>query len=209
MNLSYYDTRALMCKVVKMMFDRRLTNVAGGNMAVRVDENRILITPSMMSEWHFCELEPKDILLIDYDEKILEGDGPLSRETAMHVNILSRFENIGATIHAHPFWCMPYVSAGLPIPNVTEATMGRGKVECVQWTKAFTRELANNVLEYYEARRELAERKPIACILTSHGVFVSGKTLYNAYSMLERIESDALCGIMRPFVEKAQELDTL
>ena len=124
MNLSYYDIRLQMCKIAKCMWDRRLTNAAGGNFAVRVEENRILISPSMMSEHHQCDLQPEDLLLIDYDENVLEGTGKLSRETKMHILLLSGFKNIGATIHAHPFYCMPFIAFSQPIPNVTEATMG-------------------------------------------------------------------------------------
>lgn len=191
--LSYLEMRKAICTTVKNMWDRRLTNAAGGNLAVRVDENRILITPSMMSEHRYCELEPEDILLIDYAENILEGRGKLSRESTMHVKLLSDFKNIGATIHAHPFYCMPYVAFSQPIPNVTEATMGRGYVECIPWTKAFTEDLADNVHAYFDERRELAERKPIGMIMSKHGVVVSGPTLTGAYSMLERIEADAYC----------------
>ena len=191
--LSYLEMRKAFCTTVKNMWDRRLTNAAGGNLAVRVDENRILITPSMMSEHRYCELEPEDILLIDYNENILEGRGKLSRESTMHVKLLSDFKNIGATIHAHPFYCMPYVAFSQPIPNVTEATMGRGYVECIPWTKAFTEDLADNVHAYFDERRELAERKPIGMIMSKHGVVVSGPTLTGAYSMLERIEADAYC----------------
>ncbi|MEA5069060.1 MAG: class II aldolase/adducin family protein, partial [Christensenellaceae bacterium] len=39
-----------MCVTARNMWQRRLTNAAGGNFAVRVAENRILVTPSMMSE---------------------------------------------------------------------------------------------------------------------------------------------------------------
>ena len=152
-DLSYMEMREEMCKVAKMMWDRRLTNAAGGNFAVRVEENRILITPSLMSERRHCELTPEDILLIDYQENILEGEGKLSRETDMHIKLLSDFENIGATIHAHPFYCMPYVAFAKPIPNVTEATMGRGYVECIEYTKAYSPELAKNVHSYFAARR--------------------------------------------------------
>jgi L-fuculose-phosphate aldolase len=191
--LSYLEMRKSICKTVKNMWDRRLTNAAGGNLAVRVDKNRILVTPSMMSEHRYCELVPEDILLIDYNENILEGRGKLSRESTMHVKLLSDFQNIGATIHAHPFFCMPYVAFSQPIPNVTEATMGRGYVECIPWSKAYTEDLADSVHAYFDKRRELAERKPIGMIMSKHGVVVSGSTLTSAYSMLERIETDAFC----------------
>lgn len=195
-NLSYIETRREMVKVCHYMWDRKLTNAAGGNFAVRVDDNRILISPSLMSERHFCELRPEDFLLIDYDQNILEGTGKLSREGHMHVLILKNFKNIACTIHAHPQYCMVYVAQSKPIPNITEATMKRGPVECIPYTKAYTQELHEQVYKYWEDRRELAEQQPIGCIMPLHGVVVSGPDLHMAYSMLERIETDAMCSIL-------------
>jgi L-fuculose-phosphate aldolase len=200
--IQYSDLRKKMCEIAREMWERRLTNAAGGNFAVRAEENRILVTPSLMSEQKQCRLSPDEILLIDYDQNILEGTGSLSRETSMHVALLKGFKNIGSTIHAHPFWCMAFVSQAHPIPNITEATMGRGVVGCIKYTKAYTPELAKNVYDYFDGRRELAERKPIGVILPLHGVVVSGPNLYGAYSMLERIECDAFCNIMKETVKK-------
>ena len=53
-NLSYYEMRQEMVTIAKLMWERRLTNAAGGNFAVRVDDNRILISPSLMSERKHC-----------------------------------------------------------------------------------------------------------------------------------------------------------
>lgn len=194
-NMSYYEMRREMATVARLMWERRLTNAAGGNFAVRVEDNRILISPSLMSERKHCVLEPEDFLLIDYDRNILEGDGKLSREGLMHVLILQNFKEIGCTIHAHPFYCMPFVAQSKPIPNVTEATMGRGEVGCIKWAKAYTDELSESVYHYFEDHRELAEKKPIGVIMPLHGVVVSGPDIYMAYSMLERIETDAFCTI--------------
>lgn len=199
-NLSYYEMRLEMCKVAKMMWDRRLTNAAGGNFAVRVNENRILISPSLMSERKHCEMQPEDFLLIDYDRNIIEGEGKLSRESLMHVLILQNFKEIECTIHAHPFYCMPFVAQSKPIPNVTEATMGRGEVGCIEWTKAYSEELSRNVYQYFEDHRETAVKKPIGMIMPKHGVVVSGPSIYLAYSMLERIECDAFCTITKNLI---------
>lgn len=199
-NLSYYETRQEMAIVAKLMWERRLTNAAGGNFAVRVSDNRILISPSLMSERKHCCLNPEDFLLIDYNETILEGTGNLSREGLMHVLILKNFQEIGCTIHAHPFYCMPFVAQAKPIPNVTEATMGRGEVGCIPWTKAYTPELSQNIYNYFEDHRELAVKKPIGVIMPLHGVVVSGSDIYSAYSMLERIETDAFCTISKNLI---------
>lgn len=196
-NASYIEQRREMSKVCHYMWDRKLTNSAGGNFAVRVDENRILISPSLMSERHFCEMRPEDFLLIDYDLNILEGDGKMSREAYMHVLILRNFKEIGCTIHAHPQYCMVFVAQSKSIPNVTEATMKRGPVECIPFTEAYTNKLHEQVYKYFEDRRELATKQPIGCIMPLHGVVVSGPDLYMAYSMLERIETDAMCNIFK------------
>jgi L-fuculose-phosphate aldolase len=196
-NLSYIEIREEMAVVAKNMWDRRLTNAAGGNFAVKVDDNRILISPSLMSECFHCSIKPSDMLLIDYDLNLLEGTGKLSREGLMHMLILKNFKEIGCTIHAHQFYCMPFVSQAKPIPNVTEATLGRGYVGCIEYTKAYSPELSQNVYDYFEKNRELAEKKPIGVILPLHGVVVSGPNIYMAYSMLERIETDAFCTITK------------
>jgi len=194
------NVREDMCKVAHYMWDRKLTNAAGGNFAVRTEYNRILVSPSLMSERMFCEMKPEDFILIDYDMNILEGTGKLSRESYMHVLLLKNFKNIGATIHAHPQYCMVYASQSKPIPNVTEATMKRGMVECIPYTKAYTKELHEEIYKHWDSRRELAETYPIAAIMPLHGVVVSGPDLHSAYSMLERIEQDAMCGIFKNFI---------
>jgi len=191
------EMRTEMVKVARMMWERRLTNAAGGNFAVKVAPGLMLVSPSLMSERKHCELDVSDFLLVDSDQNILEGTGKLSRESYMHHLILNNFDNIGCTIHAHPFYCMVYVSQSKPIPNITEATMGRGAVECIPYTKAYTKELSENVYRYFEERRAIAVKKPIGCILPLHGVVVSGDDIYMAYSMLERIECDAMCGIFK------------
>ena len=197
---SYMEIRREMVTTARLIWERRLTNASGGNFAVRAEENRILISPSMMSEEKHCILNPEDFLLIDYNQNIIEGSGKLSRESLMHVLILQNFKEIGCTIHAHPFYCMPFVARAKPIPSMTEATMGRGDVGCIKWTKAYTEELSRNVYAYFEERRELAVRKPIGVIMPLHGVVVSGGDIYKAFSMLERIECDAYCATVQNLI---------
>ena len=112
-------------------------------------------------------------------------------------DLLKNFKNIGATIHAHPMYCMVFVAQTKPIPNITEATMKRGPVECIPYTQAYTKNLHEEVYKYFDARRELAEKYPIGAIMPLHGVVVSGSDLFMAYSMLERIEADAICNIFK------------
>ena len=199
--MQYMDLRKQMAKIAKSMWDRKLTNAAGGNFAVQADENRILISPSMMSEHRLCELEPEEFLLIDYDENVLEGEGQLSRETKMHILLLSKFDYIKCTIHAHPQFCMVFAAAGKPIKTMTEATLKRGEYfGVIEHADAYTPQLAENVYRYFDERRDLAEKIGIGCVMPLHGVVVSGNSLMAAFSCLERMETDAICNIFRSFV---------
>jgi L-fuculose-phosphate aldolase len=189
-----------MKKIAKAMWDRKLTNAAGGNFAVKVDENRILISPSMMSEFEMCDLEVEEFLLIDYQGNILEGSGRLSRETEMHIMLLSRFNYIKCTIHAHPQFCMVFASQSKPIKTVTEATVKRGEYfGVIKPAAAYSKQLADNVYNYFDERRALAEKIGIGCIMPMHGVVVSGESLMSAFSCLERMETDAICNIFKNF----------
>ena len=198
--LTHLETRRQMKKVANAIWDRKLTNAAGGNFAVRVADNQILISPSMMSEINMCDLDVEEFLLIDYQGKILEGSGELSRETQMHIMLLSRFNYIKCTIHAHPQFCMVFAAHSKPIKTVTEATLKRGEYfGVVEQADAYSPQLAENVYKYFDERRELAERIGIGCILPRHGVVVSGSSLMSAFSCLERMETDAVCNIFKDF----------
>jgi L-fuculose-phosphate aldolase len=199
--MRYKDMRKQMAKIAKSMWDRKLTNAAGGNFAVKVDENRILISPSMMSEHRLCELDAEEFLLIDYDENVLEGCGQLSRETKMHILLLSNFDYIKCTIHAHPQFSMVFAATGKPIKTMTEATLKRGEYfGVIEHADAYTPQLAMNVYKYFEERRALAEKIGLGCIMPLHGVVVSGNSLMSAFSCLERMETDAICNIFKNFV---------
>lgn len=199
--LQYLETRLQMKKIARAMWDRKLTNAAGGNFAVRVADNRILISPSMMSEFEMCDLEVEDFLLIDYQGNILEGEGRLSRETNMHILLLSGFNYIQCTIHAHPQFCMVFASQSKPIKTVTEATLKRGEYfGVIEPAAAYSKQLAENVYKYFDERRDLAEKIGIGCIMPMHGVVVSGNGLMSAFSCLERMETDAICNIFKNFI---------
>ncbi len=195
MSISYYEERKKLARAMKLLFDRKLTNAAGGNAAVRVGENRIIVTPSMMSEHKHCELEAEDILLCDYDLNILEGTGVLSRECRMHAMLLMNIPEIGAVIHAHPEYTMVYVSAVKPIPSVTEATQKMGDCQLIQQAKAYSQDLADHVYDFFKDKRELLKKTGLCGLLPLHGTVAVGKHLEQAFSVVERIECDAKCNI--------------
>lgn len=198
--LSYIRERTEMLEIVHHMFDRKLTNAAGGNIAVQVDDGKLLVSPSMMSEHHRCNISIEDFLLIDFEKNILEGDGVISRESDMHINLLKNFSYIRSCIHAHPQYCMVYAAQGKAIPSLTEATMKKGDCGAIPYTRAYTPELAENIYQYFCGMREKAESMPLGVVIPMHGVLCTGSNLSTAYCMLERLETDAMCGIFKNLI---------
>jgi len=178
---------------MKLLFDRKLTNAAGGNAAFRLNDRHILITPSLMAENKHCDITAEDILVCDYELNIIEGDGVLSRESRMHQLLLKNIPEINGAIHAHPEYTMVFAAANKAIKSVTESTQKMGGCELIQQAKAHSTDLAENTLKFFQEKRHLLKKTGLAGILPYHGIVAVGKSLEQAFSVIERIECDARC----------------
>lgn len=197
----YEAEREKLCKIMKLMFQRKLTNAAGGNAAMRVAEGVILVTPSMMSEHQHCDITPQDILVCDYDLNIIEGERVPSRECRMHAKILCNMPEVGGVIHAHPEYTMIYVAANRPVPTMTEATEKIGACGIVEQAKAYSSDLADHVYDYFADKRELLKTRGMCAILPYHGTVALGIHIEQAFSYIERVECDAKCSLFGKLLE--------
>ncbi len=186
------DPRVHMVEIASLIYNRFLSNSAGGNISVREGE-RIYVSPRFMgSEYHY-KITPEQISVLDAQHNVLEGPQDLSREVRMHLAIYDHFPEVGAVIHAHPRWLMVFAAAGRPMKPVLEFTTKFGVVECIPPSKAHTQELADNVLQVAQRRREQLQRYALGILLPGHGIAVLGHDLNNAYDTLERLEDNARC----------------
>ncbi|MBF2482620.1 class II aldolase/adducin family protein [Listeria seeligeri] len=80
----YQKEREDLAKIVKTMFDRFETNAAGGNVSVRMNSEHIIMTPTLMSQAKLCDLSPYEILVVDNNNEVVEGDGRVTREINLH-----------------------------------------------------------------------------------------------------------------------------
>lgn len=186
--MRYFNEREELCRVTRLMFDRFMTNAAGGNISVRINENHWIMTPTLMSQDKHCRLTPDDIIVIDRNGVVIEGNGRVTREFNMHIAVYEENDKIGAVVHGHPKECMVYASLGVEMPLVCEATKKLGEVPCLEFAPATSPELAAHVRQF---TRERNTKSPIAALLREHGVIVADTTLVKAYDMLERLEYNA------------------
>ena len=158
---------------------------SAGNVSVRINENNkeyVLITPSNV---RYDEMTPEDILTIDMEGKVMEGNRNPSVEKQMHLSIYQNREDVNAIIHAHSIYSTILSALNLSIPPVFEEFVPYigGEVLCAKYGEAGTEELAEGVLNALEERN--------AVLLANHGNLCCGSHLDGAYTVLKYLERGA------------------
>ncbi len=185
------DPRPLMVEIAHLLYDRYLTNSAGGNISCRVGD-RIYITPRLLGSAHRWQLQEKMILVFDADLKPIQGDPTqVSRESQMHFACYRHFSEINGVIHAHARYLSVFCATGEPLVPVNEYTEKFGVVEVVRPLPSHSRELADAVVEKLTARRETLKKNGLGLILAWHGALTVGRDLADAYDTLDRLEWSA------------------
>lgn len=165
----------------RICYERRLLTSNDGNISVRVEDDRLLITPAGMCKGR---MDVDDLLLLNLDGKILSvasGRKP-SSETPMHLEVYKQRSDVRAVLHAHPVFATVLTVSDFPLPmNVLpEVMLTLGEVPTTRYATPSSHDDA-------DAIRELI-RDHDALLLRQHGSLTVGKDLDAALTNLERIE---------------------
>ena len=136
------------------------------------------ITPSGID---FFEIQPEDIVIIDVDGNVIEGNRTPSSEWAMHVMAYKYRDDIDAVIHAHTMYAtvMACLRQELPATHYMIAVAGEN-VRVAEYATYGSPELAKNAFEAMKDRK--------AVILANHGILAGANDLLNAFNIVEEIE---------------------
>ncbi len=178
--------------VGRRMFERRLTDMAGGNISAR-DGDTVYITPRYSGSRRHWQLTPDDIISGPLHSNDLLDHPRFSREGKAHLAVYRHFPDVQAIIHAHPFHILPFCVAGRPIEPVLEATQKFGRVDVVPPAPAHSEALAANVVAGLQGKEANIRKQAAAVLLPRHGILVAGKDLLAAIDALERIDWNAWC----------------
>ena len=150
-------------------------NVSG----VDRDKGLIVIKPSGVE---YDELNPEDLVVVDFDNKIVEGKMNPSSDTKTHVELYKSFPTVGGIVHTHSPHAVGWAQAGRDIPcyGTTHADYFYGPVPC---TRNLTKEEVDGDYELNTGKvivETFKERNldPLAVpgvICRCHGPFTWGK----------------------------------
>jgi L-fuculose-phosphate aldolase len=190
------ETRAQIVRIGKMLWDRHLTDSAGGNISVRIGE-KVCITPRYSGQSRQWHLNPEDVLVVDLEGNLIEGEGQLSRESKVHLKLHNEFRDAGtAVIHAHARNLLVFAAMARPMPPVLEANLKFGEVPVVDFAPAHSARLADNVAGGLRGQEARIKKQAAGVIAPWHGLFLMGKDLNAAFDAVERFDTNAYCILM-------------
>lgn len=188
--------RAKIARFGKVLFDRRLTDIAGGNISARVGEY-ICISPRYSGSARQWQLTPEDVLVSDQEMNVLDGNGVISREAKVHFQLHREFGEHGTgVVHAHAHNILVFAAMNMAMPPVLEATQKFGTVPVVSYAPAHGNGLAESVAGGIRGNESRIRKQAAGVIAPWHGLFVIGKDLDAALDAVERMDNNAYCILM-------------
>lgn len=172
--------------VCHLMYERSYVVSSDGNVSVRLDDGRILATPTMTCKGRMTE----DLIAItDIEGKAL-NDRRASSELAMHLLIYRERPDVKAVCHAHPPHGTAFAVAGLAIdqPILSEVILTLGCVPLAAYGTPSTDELT-------QAMQPLVKHHN-ALLMANHGAVAYGNDLWQAWDRLETLEHTARIAIL-------------
>ncbi len=182
--------RARITEIGRMLFERQLTDAAGGNISVRAGE-RVCITPRFAGQKRQWRLRPEEVLVCDLEGNKLEGEGDTSRESKAHFRLYRDYPDGTAVVHCHPRNVLVFCAFDQPMLPVIEGTWKFGEIPVVPFAPAHSQSLADTVADGMRGQEARIRKQAAAVIARWHGLFVLGKDLDAAFDAAERIETNA------------------
>ncbi|MCS6775115.1 MAG: class II aldolase/adducin family protein [Chloroherpetonaceae bacterium] len=193
-------------EIGRLIYDRRLSDSAGGNLSQRATDGNIYMSPRYAGSRYHWQLRPDDVICLSPDGQLLQGHGELSREVQMHLAIYQALPECHGICHAHPYHLLVFASAELPLPPPTEQTEKYGTIPLARFAPCHSPDLARVVVEALLPQREKLRKHAIACLLPRHGITIAGRDLNDAYDALERLDGSAKIWIDRATLLRADIL---
>ncbi|MDW8342975.1 MAG: class II aldolase/adducin family protein, partial [Verrucomicrobiae bacterium] len=92
-----------LCEVGRFLWQRGYANGTDSNLSIRLDTNRVLCTPTMMSKG---AMRPADMCIVDMDGRQQAGRRRCTSEIRVHLAVYRNQPLAQAVVHCHsPHGC--------------------------------------------------------------------------------------------------------
>jgi L-fuculose-phosphate aldolase len=158
-----------------------------GNISVRLDDNRLITTPTAVSKGF---MTPDMMVVTDLEGKKLAGERHASSELKMHLEVYRHRPDVRAVVHAHPPTATGFAVAGIALDRavLAEVITTLGSIPIAEYATPSTEELPAAVRKFIKAHDGL--------LLANHGALAIGADVYAAYYRMETIEHFAAISLV-------------
>jgi len=181
----------------RLLHANRFVAATDGNLSVRLDETRLLSTPTCISKGR---MRASDLVIVDMDGKRLPNPRPASSEFGMHLLIYRLRPDVNGIVHAHPPTATGFAASGYDLnrPLVCEVVVGLGSIPLARYGTPGTPELT-------DALAPLIPQHD-AILMANHGVVTFGSSLESAYMKMETVEHFARIALVTHLLGNEQPL---
>ena len=159
-----------------------LTAGTWGNISARVDQDRMIITPSVMS---YNVLKPEDMVLVNIHDLSYVGKLKPSIELPLHAEIYKARPEINAVMHTHSINACSIAAARKDIPPILDDMVQiiGGSIRITEYALPGSEQIVKNSVKKLENRN--------ATILANHGPVCLGRNLDEALITSQIVEKAA------------------
>ena len=158
----------------------------------------VVIKPSGVS---YETMRAEDMVVVDLDGKVVEGDLRPSSDTPTHLVLYKAFPEIGGVVHTHSTYATAWAQAGLDIPNIgtTHADYFHDDIPCTRDMKKsevfgeYEKETGNVIVERFKGMNPVDTP---AVLVKNHGPFTWGTDADNAVHNAVVLEQVAKMGFV-------------
>ncbi len=166
-------------EVGRLVYQKGWVAANDGNITIRLDEERILATPTGVSKGM---MHPDDLIIVDMQGDKISGRKERTSEIAMHLTVYGLRPDIRAVVHAHPPVSTGFATAGKPLNLglLPEVIIGLGCVPLAAYGLPGTPALTEPMLPLIP--------KYDAIMMGNHGSVCYGADVWQAFFRMETVE---------------------
>ncbi len=185
----------------------KLITFTWGNVSgIDREKGLFVIKPSGVE---YDSLRPEDMVVLDLDGKVVEGDYRPSSDTATHLEIYKAFPEVGGVVHTHSSYATSWAQSGRSIPcyGTTHADYFYGEIPCLRCLnadeieEAYEENTGHLIVNEFKAR-DIDPMAMPAVLCKNHGVFTWGKDAVDAVHSSVVVEEVAKMAFRTELINK-------
>ncbi len=142
----------------------------------------VVIKPSGVD---YDVMKASDMVVVDLDGNVVEGDLRPSSDTPTHIALYKAFPEIGGVVHTHSTYATAWAQAGIDLPNIgtTHADYFHNAIPCTSDMTAeevngdYELETGNVIVKRFE---DINPMHTPGVLVKNHGPFAWGKNPHDA-----------------------------